>query len=48
MNHVLGGYSRLRRYMPRMLRRLDVAGAERVPQVEQHRRLPEAVIGLGA
>ena len=29
-------------------RQPDVAGAERVPQVEQHRRLPEAVIGLGA
>ena len=25
-------------------RQPDVAGAERVPQVEQHRRLPEAVI----
>ena len=29
-------------------RQPDVAGAERVPQVEQHRRLPETVIGLGA
>ena len=29
-------------------RQPDVAGAERVPQVEQHRRLPEAVVGLGA
>ena len=28
-------------------RQPDRAGAERVPQVEQHRRLPEAVIGLG-
>ena len=29
-------------------RQPDVAGAERVPQVEQHRRLPKPVIGLGA
>ena len=29
-------------------RQPDVAGAEGVAQVEQHRRLPEAVIGLGA
>ena len=26
----------------------EVAGAERIAQVEQHRRLPQAVVGLGA
>ena len=29
-------------------RQPEVAGAERIAQVEQHRRLPQAVVGLGA
>ena len=40
LNHVLGGYSRFRRYTPRMLRTLDIEASPRSQAVAGSRRRP--------